>query len=814
MFLVVCPALAGQTPGAKPTNADNGFARFAAHDYLAAERAWEDALTALEGAEPAAGAALRERIFAAYVGLAGKESIGDPLQLAASAHLLGAFLGNQGHYADAARSTLAAFRLRTALLGPEHADTVDSEANLALAYTHLGMHARAIARFEHVLALRQRDSPDSPATADVLVNLATLHSVTGSDMQAVNELQQALPIQRRATGGDDTRLFATLTDLGALLERTGEADAALEHLQEALNIAARDGHDAPRVELPLANLARLYLSQGRMDEARAAARHAARIAARQTRRENLITELSNLSALCHAQDQPGLAIVLGKLAVNLAQRLRQHGDPLPHALRLSAERAGNQAYRRLAMQLFDAGREREGREVLGLMRDEEYLDFIGAQGERRIKPPVRMSATERAWAARIEALLAQIRDVAMAGASGDALDRRFDAALDEAAAALPAGPPEPPAPPAAVVAGSARIEYLMLPDRLRVAVYTSAGEQTRELPVREARLLDLLRDFRARLQDPSEDPRTVGKALYALLLAPVESSLAGQHTLILSLDGALRYIPFAALHDGERYLAERFFVRRAVLSAGGPRRSAGTGRWRVAAMGVTRALPGFAPLPHVREELDGIVGPFGLPGEVWLDRAFTAQRLASELAGGSGVLHLASHFHFSPASDREAYLLLGDGSRLSLHDIRTGPLRFDRLHLLTLSACDSALTGGRDASGREIDGLAVLSLAKGARQVLATLWPVDDRSTAVLMRHFYHALAGDRPRTDSALRQAQLTLLHGANRHVSDSGGRLDQRLHPLLSPDLADRPFASRAGAPYAHPYYWAPFILIDAGS
>jgi CHAT domain-containing protein len=165
-----------------------------------------------------------------------------------------------------------------------------------------------------------------------------------------------------------------------------------------------------------------------------------------------------------------------------------------------------------------------------------------------------------------------------------------------------------------------------------------------------------------------------------------------------------------------------------------------------------------------------------LAGEIHLDEAFTATRLIDVSQRSFQLLHVASHFRFSPGTEVNSFLLLGDGQQLTLGDIRTRNYRFDNVDLLTLSACDTGLGGGRDAQGREIEGFGVIAQQQGAKAVLATLWPVADQSTAKLMAEMYRRRQEQKLTKTEALRQAQLLLLSQSR----------------------------------YAHPFYWAPFILM----
>ena len=248
------------------------------------------------------------------------------------------------------------------------------------------------------------------------------------------------------------------------------------------------------------------------------------------------------------------------------------------------------------------------------------------------------------------------------------------------------------------------------------------------------------------------------------------------------LDGTLRYAPFAALFDGERYVVERYaLVVRTPAAPQGTR--AARSLDRVAAFGVAESSGGFAALPRVSTELDWIVkaGPTDrtgiLPGTVALDRAFTPTTFRAALAQRYPALHLASHFVFRPGAVDDSFLLLGGGERLTLGALRTPEYALPEVSLLTLSACETA-TGEPNASGLEFESFSVLAQRQGAAHVLATFWPVADLSTATFMARVYRGLGAGLTPVD-ALREAQLAFLS--------------------REPRMPSR---------YRHPYYWAGYV------
>lgn len=279
-----------------------------------------------------------------------------------------------------------------------------------------------------------------------------------------------------------------------------------------------------------------------------------------------------------------------------------------------------------------------------------------------------------------------------------------------------------------------------------------------------------------------EEIKATLKQLHNLLMpAEVEAMLeeAGVEHVILNLQGQLRYVPFAALYDGDQYLAEKYELSRFTfgdfdyeenddLLSGG------------AGFGMSDAVEGFQALPGVKNELDTIFSNDGeggvFSGKPLLNADFTLDALKTVLQSPPSVLHIASHFDMRPGQDAgNSALLLGDGSHLTLNEINASPaLSFEGVNLLVLSACSTARS--TEGSGIEVEGLGAIAQLRGAEAVMATLWNVADDSTAEFMNTFYSELAKPDVNKAQALRIAQLSLLKSED----------------------------------YSHPYYWAPYILM----
>lgn len=327
-----------------------------------------------------------------------------------------------------------------------------------------------------------------------------------------------------------------------------------------------------------------------------------------------------------------------------------------------------------------------------------------------------------------------------------------------------------------VDATAAVLYPIILPDRL--AVIVSRPEQPLfyyETRLSQAKIEATMAQFRLYLNPHffERDRLQVSRQLYDWLIRPAEEFLEDTQTLVFVLDGALRSLPMAALYDGEHYLIERYGV---ALSPGlqllEPK-SLDVQRLDVLTGGLSVPQQGFSALPAVDTEVNQIAAT--LPTTQLLNQSFTTDRLKNTLADMPfSVVHLATHGQFSSKAE-DTFLVTWDG-RINVQDLnellQPGRDPNQPLELLVLSACQTA-TGDKRAAL----GLAGIALRSGARSTLATLWQVNDASTATLMVEFYQQLTKETNMTKSeALRSAQLSLLQQPQ----------------------------------YQHPFYWAPFVLV----
>lgn len=707
----------------------------------------------------------------------------------------------------------------------ESYDTAIALTALADMMVRLNLYREAEPLLERALAIQTRlGSGESLNDKAVLMALASVRQELGKPAAALPLLQRALAISEKWKGPRHPDTASVLNDL-ALCCHEGDWLAGLGLLVRAM-IMTQDalGTDHPATAVSYANLAFAYLQAREFDLSRRLVQKALAAGGIGPDSEERKFVLAANGRYFAARKNRAVAILFFKMAVNTTQdiRAKTSSEKLHKALLQKNENL----YRILADLLIAEGRLPEAQRVLAILKEDEYRDFIRrSAAEPGDVSRIAYTGAEQGWVTRLESLLGSIvriatdsgspekvRDAAAASTSQmDSLKEQVETLIADMASQLPKTQKratnlhraDSKPQPAEIGKGTAQVSYLMLGKRLRILVTRFGRHVAVDVPIDESVLYPKLVAFRKALENPKQDPRPSAGELYRILVKPIEKELGGVTTLVLSLDGALRYIPFSALHDGKRYMVQRYRIALRTAAGGATTNPPRTKEQTVAGLGVTRAYPGFAALPGVRQELEGILSAVGLAGEIHLDQDFTAQRLQEALKRNFSTLHIASHFQFSPGTESDSFLLLGDGTRLSLQDLRRGDYRFDSIDLLTLSACTTAMAGGRDSEGREVEGLAVLAQRKGARSVIATLWEISDGGTVAFMKTLYGARQNPRMDKAGALQAAQMELLKGGAMNAPD---RTDNARGSASAVGTEAKP----AGKIFTHPFYWAPFVLM----
>ena len=727
--------------------------------------------------------------------------------------------------------------------------TADCHVDLATVYLQMGDQRGAEELLVRACEAYQGGVGNASALALALNNLAELRRRQGRLDEAGALLEKAAGAAAKLPADDPSMLIIGVTAAEIELDR-GAAEAVAPSLEAASKRAiALLGQNDARVSMILTLLGRAQLAAGKLDGAEASFSRALALTVANGHRDLQWRAQVGLSRLLVRRKNTDAAILVGKQAVTTIQRLRNRLPNGRGGMQKAFLKDRTEAYRLLAALLLEVGRLDEALAVLELLKGEELHDFVRRR-PGAAPAPASLSSTEAElpWQARYSKVerrlvtvaaeakalrkalrlrnsrrsqsdstrLAQLDgDLATAGQAFAAFvatvrEYRRSVGPDRAAelGAKGLGRLQAFRTVLAKHPGTVAVHYLITDERLRIVVTTPDVVLVREHPAGAGEIGAQVKRLRRELENPNSDPRVAARQLYDVVLGPIVHDLeqAGADTLLLSLDGVLRYVPFASLHDGTRYLVERFQTVRLAEASRDKLHASSSVRWNLAGFGTTQAHEGLPALRGVRKELDAIVREGKrdrvgvVPGTITLDQRFTRAALADALHEDYSVLHLASHFVLEPGSWTDSYLLLGDGTHLTLADVNQEALAFGNVELVTLSACSTA-GGVRDlhrGTGLEVDGLSEVLTGQGAHSVLATVWHVSDMATARLMERFYAFRAGrHRLGKAAALRKAQLAFLAGGG-GSDDVHGR------------GAARAVSSRRGSVgWAHPYYWAPFVL-----
>jgi CHAT domain-containing protein len=579
------------------------------------------------------------------------------------------------------------------------------------------------------------------------------------------------------------------------------------------------------------NLSALSQSQGDLTQAASLAVAAVSAAEGLGTPEPLWRAYLRTARVLHAQARAPLAIFFGKRALAQIERERRSISAEDERLDRGFLRDRIDVYRSVADWLMELARFDEALEVLQLLKAQELYDFVSRDGAFRM--PGGGPALDALESTLTDAYAATLPDDASAGAEIERLNRlkasgritaaerrRLQSLLQNASQSEAArtarirrfiarnSQPNEDVPAARAIdaaslrqavqsapADAAVAFYLMAEKHLRILVATRRSQTEVVIPIDAPALQREIGRF-LEVMGKRGAIEAGARSLYDTLARPVDeiARREGLTRLVLWLDGSLRYVPFSALRSATGYLGERYAIE--MLSRNGLDTRVEAGAPSAAALpsvrgfGVTQAVAGYEPLPGMADELCSVVhGPIAglrpscdgaLAGEGFANAEFTAARFARLLQPphAYSVLHVGTHFSLRPGNALRSYLVLGDGSRLMLDALSA--LDFTGLELVTLSACQTAMGGGRTDDGREIEGLSAIVQRRGARQVVASLWRVEDASTAQLMRAMYGALVRNPPDVAAALRDAQQSV-----RAIEHDGVR------------------------PFEHPYYWAGFVI-----
>jgi len=721
---------------------------------------------------------------------------------------------------------------------------------ISLGSTHekLGDYKLAIEYFNEALQLSNKIGTDTEK-ASLFSNLGQVLTSIGQYEDAIKLHQQAIIIRRQLK--EQRREGISLNNLGFAYTKAGQFDKALQAFEESLSIRRAIKDKTGEVNV-LNNLADLYYKQKQYQKSLDVLHLALKIAReikfsqiegqildgiasayKELRRYSLAQNfyleslviikstgekgkeaivLSNLGDLFARQGKLTAAIAFYKESIQVTESIRKSLTTLDIEQQKSYTNTVAYTYRALADLLLSQGRVLEAQQVLELLKIQEIRDFtrnnragdtaeptknnkeaqvidaanslikLGLELERCEKKKCTQKYLEDLKEKRLQltqkfyTTISLFDKEAKERAAKDDGFFKPDKIQGKAGDILSAQP------------NTILIYTFVQTDRTWIIWASTGGiKKPIEMKVGRLQISKLVGELRTQLGSPNTDIaklKVTSKQLHDIIIPPeLQDELKANkiENLVFSLDSVTRYIPMSVLFDGKQYLLEKYAISNLIS----------------------------ADLIDVKDRSSqSASGIFA--GKRLLNAEFTSKTLRNNLSGYN-ILHIATHGKFVPVDANASFLLLGDGTKLIIKDIKNAIDDLYQVHLVVLSACQTAL-GDKGEDGVEISGLSYYFLNGGAKAVIASLWSVNDDSTSQLMKRFYTNLAmgtAQAPMSKiEALRQAQLGLLRS-----NESGQESDQRGNFVT---VEVRPIENVQPAKknnFAHPYYWAAFILIGNG-
>ncbi len=709
------------------------------------------------------------------------------------------------------------------VLGTEHPDTLTVMGNLALTLKAQGDMSGARALEEDVLAsLRRELGAEHPATLMAMGNLAATLSTQG-ELSVARELEEeVLAHRRRVLGAEHPDTWTTMKNLAVTHYDQGDLVGARQLLKELVSVrqsvyGADYRPDTMKEADTFAYLALVYWGMGEIETAAGFFLQAINALEAQIVRAGDSEDLRSIFRGEH--DQFYLA------TIGTFLRMNRDDDAF-----LTLERSRAQSFLRMVAERdlvffqippeLDADRHRIANRYDVIL---SALDKLDPEKDRdRITALVKEQKDLRR---ERELVNAQIRRVSPHTAK--LLDPQ-PLTVDEIRQVL-----DP---------GTLLLSYSVGPDRTNLFTLTRSGKlDVHSLPVGEKTLRNQMNRYRGQLHGAAWPELAVGriemgKWLFEKLLRSVVEPIEKSQRLLIVPDGPLHYLPFDALirdtggeSETERdwqYLVEWKPIHT-VLSATvyaelqqsrrGKSDEAGESTFQMAAFGdpaypptdregsanrgpvVVRSAVArgyfaeLTPLPHSGREVTEIAGLFPESSVRKYLRSDATEEQAKTVGKDVRIVHFAVHGVADPLTPLDSFLAFTipdapdegqDNGLLQAWEI------FERVRLdadlVVLSSCHTAF--GPERRGEGLISLSRAFQYAGARTVMASLWRVNDQSTAELMIRFYHHLQDGKPK-DGALRAAQIELIRGGPIEVVENG---------------------KRVAKDYSAPYHWAAFQLI----
>jgi len=707
--------------------------------------------------------------------------------------------------------------------------------NLGLVYRELGNPRRAQFYLSQALELDQKMGDRNAILMD-LENIGSVLLRMGVDEKSEPFLREAfeafsrcLSLQDR--GGPDPLIsFTALNNIGVILNELKDHDGARWHFQRAMKIVESDDYVLERSHV-LSNLAASYLEEQSVEEALAHYHLAFENSAKKLSETAVIESCVGLG-LCYEQKrEPGLALTFYRKAIETMENMRARISPeifmigfarnkfaaYERAIDILADRYISQPSSEKLEEIFDLMERIKARAFMESVY-EAQLD-IAASDLLLLKE--RLTAISR----NIDELTMSLVDRPVSAEDERALKNELEREEEEyvrIVSEVKAGEqtrgdrwrtdlrPIGDIQQQILADDEVILEYHLGESRSYLLVISRERVTFHILPA-TGTIERSLRAYLKSISDRSIDPQLVRNAAERIgreLIPLDETSLKQCKAMIVIPDGILHALPFEALRlrdeAGSRYLVEDLAVsycpsasalallkspqhrgpwKKDVLAIGGAdyeARNLSAGKMPLARRASLGRMPGedeikLSPLPFSKKEVRDIA------------KLYPKDRI-DILSGGEAdednvkklhlrdyrIIHFACHALFNKRYPFRSALVLSQ-NRGTEND---GLLQMREIYALAMTAELVVLSACQTGQGRLEKAEGSIGLARpffftGARSVIASLWPISDRTTVTFMREFYSGFIKGRSAAD-ALRQAKKRMLESA-----------------------------------WSHPYYWAAFML-----
>jgi CHAT domain-containing protein/Tfp pilus assembly protein PilF len=735
--------------------------------------------------------------------------------------------------------------------------------SLGILYRLLGQFDRALVLQKDALRLSQ-DIGTIPNIVSIMTGIASVYYEKGEVAIAEKTYREALEIAEKTS--DFFYTSKIHLRLAKLKIEQKQLEQALEHVEKGLIIQRKIGIKgliAQMLDVQGQIQTQLNQPQAESNLQQSIALHNAM--------GNSPGEASSKASLAtyYAKRQPELAIALYKSAVQHYEEIRKGLASLPKDQQQSYTDTVAKTYRTLAALLLQNDRILEARQVIELLKLQELNNY--SRDTRGQSSPLSILKAEtgllnafnlqvtgkytslfqasqeletlrsKTEAEKTPAIQKRIRDLETLETQGNAIATQFlsDPTIkthiqqlqnnDKTLAPSDDNLNQLTETLASLKQSNqtAAIFYpLIFDDRLEILLITPNGPPLHRTVKDFDRLTfnETVQNLSIDLTDIDKNPQPNAQRLYQWLIKPIEADLkeAGINTLIYSPDRRLRSVPLAALHDGQQWLIEKYQISHITATSAtnlttrrnaSPKVLSGTISDQSTTTYNVKLQSNLKPyefngLPSGKVELNAI-GQAISGSKSLIETDFSSDRLRDN-AGQYNILHLATHGYFELGQPENSFLLFSQPDSqgknyATITDIRNWKLR--GIDLVTLSACQTAVAPEQLDTKLGILGISHEFERAGAKSTIASLWRVNDRSTALLMQAFYQNLSQGKTKAE-ALKNAQNAMLH---LNTDDTATQAHTQLNRSLSiKPTTPLPITTKENTGYSHPYYWAPFILI----